>query len=644
MQKPHNRRRWKRPRRAPGAAREVPKEELAEVREVVVALDRAEKAAGLYPVDSPVLQGIAEDLHARLTPLLKRQKVVELHVGADEIEYEGEVVLDGSRSERSLAFVMEDGGLRRLVFFEGLDGKEALALVGAFHEARKAGAEDLVTILWQKELRHVSHVAVHVYRDPEGDARLEALDLADVARGLVDRLKGRRVSIDQVAQVRRGGQADSQVGTAPDDGAGVRAATDEEAEVFALTAAEGAEARRWIADQAAESGAELVAGVLLALLPESPSDDARRARLATLQSALQSLLDDGDALGAAEVVVGVRALADKVSEAGDGSIRGHGPAGALRSFLAAAASKETGPKLAKVLARAKDETAVGAVRLFLKACGKPAFGLASDLLGCSSHDAKVVDALAEAVGGDLSEVRRHAADGAPKVAIAALRILSERTGEGAYEEIAGGLDHKDPGVRREAAAMLARHTQRRAMERLAQAIEDPVAEVRAAVLRAITASAGREPRPDLWERVKRLVDDEKGFDARANGEQEALLTALGRLDPARGPALLAEMAAAHFSLLQRERAHRRRLRAIAALGETASAKAEEALKAVAAGAKGDDIVGACRAALDRLAVARKSAAAAMFGGDASKRIGPPRGSGPGDGTKRVGAAKGGPKA
>ncbi|MGH7298739.1 MAG: hypothetical protein ACRELB_27610, partial [Polyangiaceae bacterium] len=99
-----SRRRWRRPKRSAAQDQGSLREEIAQVREVVASLDKVEKAASLYPAGSGVLREFVDDLHARLSRHLARARVLELAVGADEIEYEGENVYDGTKSERSLAF------------------------------------------------------------------------------------------------------------------------------------------------------------------------------------------------------------------------------------------------------------------------------------------------------------------------------------------------------------------------------------------------------------------------------------------------------------------------------------------------------------------------------------------------------------
>src|SRR5438874_1170156 len=93
--------RAKRPKRDTGYG--VARDEVVLARELIVALEKVEKAAPLYPPGSPTVKGFADELFDKATSLLARAHVIELWIGADEIDYEGEVVYDGGKSDRSVA-------------------------------------------------------------------------------------------------------------------------------------------------------------------------------------------------------------------------------------------------------------------------------------------------------------------------------------------------------------------------------------------------------------------------------------------------------------------------------------------------------------------------------------------------------------
>lgn len=574
------------------------------VKDIVASLEKLEKTAALYPPGSGVLRDFTDELHGRLARLLARVRVLELAVGADEIEYEGEVVYDGSKSDCSLAFALEEGGVRRLAFLEGIERGEIAAFVDALRDARAPGAEDLVTLLWQRGLRHVSYVTVDFFTDAATDAMLDRLDLEAAGHALVDRLRGRELAIEQVAAVRapREGTRDEQ----------------DALDVYALTASETAEVQRRIADLGEGAEAARTARLLLALVAADAPDDVLRARLAALEETLAQLLDEGDIATAAEVVLGVRRLAGAAQVAA-----AHGPAkvhsNALRTFIAAATRKEAGARIAGHLGRSRPpggaslpprgrgDVDAKAIQDYIRACGRHAFPVLVELLGVSPrHESRFVAAFAESCRSDFAHLRDFAVDPNPRVALAAVRVLSEVAGDAARPEFYAATTHKDAAVRREAFLALARCKDPRALDRLIEAFDDPDPEIRASALKAFSASLVRA-RPELYGRMLMLVEARARFDARPPSEQEAIFAILGKVDPDRGVPFLAGVIS-KFAIFGRDRVHRARLAAIAALGDVATAHAESIVRRAAESyARHDDVREACRRALDRMELVRVNA-------------------------------------
>jgi len=584
--------RFKSKRRQREAGRAANPEEVAAAHDILVALEKVDKNAAIYPAGSPTIQGFADELFAKATALLAKTRIVDFSVGANEIEYEGEVVLDGAKQERSLAFTLEDGGVRRLVLLEGLERAEVGALVQSLAEARAKGAEDLVTLLWARDLRHVGFVAASVYADPDEEAALDGIDGETTREKLVDRVKGRAVSFDQIAMVRSGAQRakdESTIHEGPE-------ATD----VFDLRPEDEQGLRRWIDAERDQSPAAKQADVLLLLLEGVPGEEALRARLPVVARAIEGLLEEGDPVPAAELLAAVR----RGSETLPAGSRAPTAGGPLRTFFQSVASPANGERLARFLARSHDDDSVRAVRLFLLGCGKHALVLAGDLLGLGASDASIVAALAQACGDDLAEVRHHAADPVAKVAVASLRVLTEAVGESGLDDYRRALLHRDPRVRSEALFAISRCREPRALDPLVDAVHDADAEVRLMALRAIPTSLPA-PRPDLYQRVLKLVTDDNAREARTRVEQDLLFAALVRLDPERGHAFIDETVHA-YPFLNRERAQKRRIHAIAALGEVATTRAEAYLTGLETAAKTPEVRAACRAALERCGAVRRT--------------------------------------
>lgn len=579
------RRKWgkSKKKRSSSLTPEAIREEVGEAREIVLGFERLDKSNMLYPSGSTVLRQQLEDLYDRVQRFLARLHALELTIGADEIEYESEVVYDATKSNdrQNLAFTLEDGGIRRLVFLSGIDRGELQGFVDACKKSRENDADDLSTLLWTHGLRHVSYMTVHFYAE-NVEQSVEDLLSQSTRLTLVDRLRNRELAIDQIAMVRSD--------RAPDQG------DQDLPEIFGLSAQDIAEIQRRIVEYQSDLGLGPFCRVILSLLILDQSEEACRLHLSTLQEALASLVDEGQVAVAAEVVGGVRKLAD----ASGGYGQSRAVSVALRGFIAVAAKKELGTRMAEHLNRGHVD--LRPILAYIRALGKHAVYLASEFLG-GKYDTKIVGAIAEGCAGDYAHIRDFVTDDNSRMAAAAVKILAEVAGDGARVDFIRASSHKDPGVRREAFVGLARCKDPRALDRLHAAFDDPDPEIRLSSLRAF-GNWLLKPRPELYARVEALVVDRR-FPERPAAEQESLFAILGKLDPSKGVPFLRQKLT-RFALFRRAAAHRLRLVAAAALAEVATDEAEAALKA-AAETKNEEIHRACRLALDRLELVRASA-------------------------------------
>jgi hypothetical protein len=580
----HGRRRWGKGRRARAAeAPEKIREEVAEVKELLLGLERLDKSWGLYPSGSAVLKQQVDDVHTRLSNFLSKVHAMELSIAGDEIEYEGEVVYDASKSQdrNNLAFTLEDGGVRRLVFLFGIERAELQGFCEALKMARQPDADDLPTLLWTHGLRHVSYLTVNFYAETADQTPIEELLQQSTRATIVDRLRNREIGIDQIASVRSDRPPDAEDMEIP--------------EIFSLAATESSEIQRRIAEFQGDPGYAPYCRLILSLLMSDRSEESCRVHLTTLQETLGILMEEGNVATGAEVVQGVRRLSEGTASYGQSRTI----VVALRGFVAAAAKKELGARMADHLAKGRID--LKAVIAYLRALGKHAIYVASELLG-GANDAKVIETIAQGCRTDYAHIRDFVADPNPRLAAAAVRILSEVAGDNARVDFIKASQHPDPGVRREAFIGLASCKDARAWDRLLSAFEDADPDIRLSALRAFLAVL-LKPRPELYGRVLALVEG-KTFAKRPAPEQDALFAILGRLDPEKGvPYLTRELT--RWALFRRALRRRLKLAAAWALGEVASPEAEEILRRFGE-TSDEDIAHACRAALDRLELVRLS--------------------------------------
>jgi len=576
------RRRWGKSRKSRASeAPEKVREEVGEVKEILQGLERLDKSTALYPPGSNVLRQQLDDLHARMATFLAKGHAIELVITGDEIEYESEIVYDASKTQDrgNLAHTLEDGGVRRLVFLAGLDKAELQGFADALKASRVDDSDDLPTLLWAHGLRHVSYLTVNFYAEQADMVPLEELLQHSTHGTIVDRLRNREIGIDQIASVRSDRAPDHEDKDLP--------------EIFQLTPTETSDIQRRIAEFQGDPGYAPYCRIVLSLLVADRSEEGCRVHLASLQETLAVLMDEGNIAAAADVVQGVRKLSEGTASYGQNRTI----VVALRGFVAAAAKRETGARLAEHLTKGRID--LKSILAYLRALGKHAIYVASELLG-GSYDAKIIEAISEGCRTDYAHLRDFVSDPNPRLAAAAVRILAEVAGDGGRVDFIRASTHVDPGVRREAFMGLARCKDARALDRLLSAFEDQDPEIRMSSLKAFS-SCLMKPRPELFARVLALCDA-KGFSLRPPAEQESLYGILGKLDPTKGVPYL-EHKLLRFVLFGRKYAHRLRLAAAGALGEVATDLAESILQS-AGQTRNEEIAHACRAALDRLELRR----------------------------------------
>lgn len=166
---------------------EAPLVEL--VRELLGTFSKAQRDYKTYPRNNPILARRRDELTNRLTGLLASDAEIVLEVTADELRYRQASVYRSADPRESLAFHLYRHGLRELSFEEGIRADEIEAFIDVIN-ADFGDAEvddDLVTLLWERDLRHIHYVAVDDIpegaswaRDPLGTMRQVIDNIAEL--------------------------------------------------------------------------------------------------------------------------------------------------------------------------------------------------------------------------------------------------------------------------------------------------------------------------------------------------------------------------------------------------------------------------------------------------------------------------------
>ncbi|MBI4365104.1 MAG: HEAT repeat domain-containing protein [Candidatus Latescibacteria bacterium] len=159
----------------PAPVKKVTPDEKAErIRDQVLALDvkrvadwiqalvRTLKANRMYLSNNPALHKFQSDLEARTWSCLKEIGDVALEVQQFDLLFEDYSVYHNAAREESLAFRFYSDGVRQITFREGLEPQELRGFVDVLKKATDVsqGQDDVVTLLWERDFRHIAYVHI----------------------------------------------------------------------------------------------------------------------------------------------------------------------------------------------------------------------------------------------------------------------------------------------------------------------------------------------------------------------------------------------------------------------------------------------------------------------------------------------------
>lgn len=149
------------------------KEEIASAAETLQALLKTSKAFRLYSSNNPLLRKFIDESAAKTTDHLHRFGKYQLDVDQFEISYGGKKIHENRDPKESVAFRMYSDGIRSILFTEGIGSEEICAFLDIVGQDRPADTDDdIVTLLWMKDLSHVSYLLAEDFLefDREGGA------------------------------------------------------------------------------------------------------------------------------------------------------------------------------------------------------------------------------------------------------------------------------------------------------------------------------------------------------------------------------------------------------------------------------------------------------------------------------------------
>jgi len=134
--------------------------DVKRVADWIQALVRALKAYRMYLPNNPTLHKFQSDLEARTWSCLKEIGDIVLEVQQFDLLFEDYSVYHNAAKEESLAFRFFTDGVQQITFKEGLEPQELRGFIEVLKRATDAtqGQDDVVTLLWERDFRHILYV------------------------------------------------------------------------------------------------------------------------------------------------------------------------------------------------------------------------------------------------------------------------------------------------------------------------------------------------------------------------------------------------------------------------------------------------------------------------------------------------------
>ncbi len=159
----------------------------AQLRDLIQALIRTLKSHRLYRVQSAITVGWEDDLERRLREAVAEAGRLDLVVRGDRILVDGQVIYQSSDPKESLAYLLFRDGIRQLSFLAPVDRSELEGFLACLSQISIVGdqSDDLVTLLWQRDLRSIRCLVVDELAEESSVGAVEQ----QVAEGVFDRAK-----------------------------------------------------------------------------------------------------------------------------------------------------------------------------------------------------------------------------------------------------------------------------------------------------------------------------------------------------------------------------------------------------------------------------------------------------------------------
>jgi hypothetical protein len=568
-------------------SRDLDTVELEEIKRLVQLLNNTLKSLLLYPANNPLPKEFKRKLFLGLTEFLDEHDELKLDIEASRLVYEGVAVYEEGAKEEGLVHLLHQDGMRELAFVKGLEAFEIDDFLEVMELCLKSRdlEEDLVTMLWEKDLNNIKYLVVDDLLDVDVPAAEDVPDNWDF-----DKLYGSEVGFFDREPETRGQDTEDQLSRyqqkytrellrklkefSPDEVESIQQLLDTDNQTRSL-----------------DEFLDVLTEVLMAEQDPVEFDGMMEA----MARVLDALVTVTDFSSAANIIRRLESLGSGVGEAPDQTdpLR-QGKAEIIARVIDQAGAQERIRRISQIL-NEKDGLDLNLVQKYLLGLNRnsvtPMIHMLRDVKEFEVRR-MVCEVLAKKAKSNPELLREGLSDRLWYVVrnvVAVIGLIGSEEGVRLLRPVAR---HRDLRVRKEIVSSLLKIPGQQAGELMVGFLTDEDKRVRLLASRGLARRREEKAIPALLEILK---DD--GFRESSPDEKKSLLESFAVIAQEQAVPLLVRMITRR-SLLKRDRHNETRVFAIAALGLIHAPRAEESLRQLSK-KRNKVIRQACEAALRR---------------------------------------------
>ncbi|HUJ79815.1 MAG TPA: HEAT repeat domain-containing protein [Nitrospiria bacterium] len=477
---------------------DIDPQKLKSVRELLLQFVKTAKTVRLYLANNPMRQKFLSDLYERFELYLRAYGALRLKVRQHAFVVDGEVVYEQEGRQDNLAFRCYVDGITELTFHEGLEQGELVELLEVIGSDQDPNAldDDLVSLLWKRDLPHITTVVVD--------------ELPEHADSVPDQVELKVPDLKTMVR--------QEVETLPSSALEGPKRLEHPMIIFKLTDEEIQQLKQQIAKEQQRDAVAQLLDILTVMLEIELDETSFGEILEILEKMVDLFLERGDLYRAASCATKVRQLYDHPPQQAEAFRT------SLHQFLVRLGAPERLDKLAAVLNKEKEVDAPS-LTAFIQTMTPQALGPLSDLLGTVvvMKTRKVIcDAMVPLGQDHLEVLAGRLKDDRWFVVRNLIYVMGRIGGAKVITYLAPLVRHPEPRVRKEIIKILDGMDSEKVIDVLLECLPDQESSVRMMAMRALA----RRKTPRVIEPLTAIIEDRQ-FAAKDVAEKLDAFVTLG---------------------------------------------------------------------------------------------------------------------